>query len=232
MAKKQYCYEYPRPSVAVDCVTFGLDEGDLKVLLIERKHDPFAGSWALPGGFVEMNEDLETAARRELEEETHVRLSYLEQLHTYGAPERDPRGRVISVAYFALVKLVDHNVMADSDAKNAKWFCVNKLPKLAFDHRKIVTMARVRLEGKVRYQPIGFDLLPKKFTLSQLQKLYETILDRKLDKRNFRRKILAMNLLTELDETESGVPHRAAKLYQFNRSNYNKLVKAGFNFEL
>lgn len=179
-----------------------------------------------------MDEDLETAARRELEEETHLNLSYLEQLYTFGAPNRDPRGRTISVAYFALVKLADHLPIADSDASRADWFPADRLPKLAFDHKQIVATALERLHNKVRYQPIGFDLLPRKFTLRQLQSLYETILGRELDKRNFRKKILSMNLLQELDESESGVPHRAAKLYRFHRTSYNRLVKAGFNFEI
>lgn len=229
---KKYCYEYPRPAVSVDCVTFGLDEDSLKILLIQRKHDPFAGQWALPGGFVDMDEDLETAARRELEEETHLRLSYLEQLYTFGAPGRDPRGRTISVAYFALVKLIDHQLQADSDAREVRWFPAKRLPKLAFDHKQIVATALQRLHNKVRYQPIGFDLLPPKFTLRQLQTMYETILGRELDKRNFRKKILSTNVLKELAETESDVAHRAAKLYRFNRTSYNRLVKAGFNFEI
>ena len=224
-------YEYARPALAVDCAVFGLDEG-LKVLLIERGLDPFKGSWALPGGFVEMDESLDQAARRELEEETSLKNVFLEQLYTFSQPDRDPRDRVVSVGYFALVRLSDHRLQAATDAIDAKWFDVQKLPKLAFDHAKILKMAKERLQGKVRYQPIGFELLPKKFTLRQLQQLYEVVLERELDKRNFRKKILSMGILKELEEMESGVAHRAARLYRFNKTNYQELTRQGFNFEI
>lgn len=227
-----YRYKYPRPAVTVDCVVFGLDERDLKVLLIERDGEPFRGCWALPGGFVEMSESLDAAALRELREETGVEKLFLEQLYTFGAVDRDPRGRVISVAYYSLVKLSDHRVRAATDARNAAWFALDDLPSLAFDHREIVRIAHARLRGKVRYQPIGFELLPAKFTLRQLQQLYECVLDRSLDKRNFRKKILSMNLLEELDEVELDVAHRAARLYRFDRRAYQALVKQGFNFEI
>jgi 8-oxo-dGTP diphosphatase len=227
-----YTYEYPRPAVTVDCVVFGLDEEDLKVLLIRRGLEPYQGRWALPGGFVKMEESLEGAARRELEEEAGVRPNVLEQLYTFGAPERDPRGRVVTVAYFALVKLMDHRVQAATDAREAAWFSVWDLPKLAFDHGDIIAMALQRLKGKVRYQPIGFELLPPKFTLTQLQRMYEKILERELDKRNFRKKILSMELLEELDEVEQDVSHRAARLYRFDSKKYKQLEKQGFNFEL
>ncbi len=227
-----YTYDYPRPSVTVDCVVFGLDEEDLKVLLIQRSLEPFKGRWALPGGFVRMEESLEDAARRELAEEAGVRPGLLEQLYTFGEPGRDPRGRVITVAYFALVKLTDHKVQAATDASEAAWFSVWDMPKLAFDHAEVVATALQRLKGKVRYQPIGFELLPPKFTLTQLQRLYETILEKELDKRNFRKKILAMDLLEELDEVEQDVSHRAARLYRFDHKKYKQLEKAGFNFEL
>ena len=224
-------YEYARPALAVDCVVFGLDK-NLKVLLIERGLDPFRGSWALPGGFVEMDESLDEAARRELEEETSLKNIFLEQLYTFSAPDRDPRERVVSAAYYALVRLSDHRLQAATDAKDARWFDVQQLPTLAFDHAKILQMAKERLQSKVRYQPIGFELLPKKFTLRQLQQLYEVVLERELDKRNFRKKILSMEILKELDETESGVAHRAARLYRFDKTNYQKLTRQGFNFEI
>lgn len=227
-----HTYEYPRPALTVDCVVFGMDEGDLKVLLIKRGVDPFAGKWALPGGFVRMDESLDDAARRELEEEAGIRPSHLEQLYTFGEPGRDPRGRVVTVAYFALVKLSDHRVHASTDAREAAWFSVWDTPKLAFDHADILGTALQRLKGKVRYQPIGFELLPPKFTLTQLQRLYEIILERELDKRNFRKKILSMDLLEELDEVEQDVSHRAARLYRFDHKKYKQLEKAGFNFEL
>lgn len=227
-----YTYEYPRPALTVDCVVFGLDDEDLKVLLIRRGVEPFAGRWALPGGFVRMEESLDDAARRELDEEAGIRPNHLEQLYTFGTPGRDPRGRVVTVAYFALVKLSDHVPHAATDARDAAWFSVWDTPKLAFDHADVLGTALHRLKGKVRYQPIGFELLPPKFTLTQLQRLYEVILERELDKRNFRKKILAMDLLEELDEVEQDVSHRAARLYRFDHKKYKQLEKAGFNFEL
>jgi 8-oxo-dGTP diphosphatase len=227
-----HTYEYPRAALTVDCVVFGLDEEELKVMLIKRALAPSAGKWALPGGFVRVEETLDDAARRELEEETGLRNIFLEQLYTFGAVDRDPRERVVSVAYYALVNLGDHNVHAASDASDAAWFGVHDVPSLAFDHADILHAALERLRGKLRYQPIGFELLPKKFTLSQLQRLYELVLERELDKRNFRKRVLAMDLLVELDEVEQDVAHRAARLYRFDERKYKRLVKQGFNFEL
>jgi len=227
-----YTYEYPRPSVTVDCVVFGLDEDDLKVLLIQRNLEPFGGKWALPGGFVKLFESLDEAARRELKEETGVDHARLEQLYTFGDVSRDPRERVITVAYYALANLADHKVKAATDARHAAWFPVDELPTLAFDHKHILDVALERLKGKVRYQPIGFELLPEKFTLTQLQRLYEKILERDLDKRNFRKKILGMDLLIETDEIEQDVAHRAARLYRFDEKKYRRLVQKGFNFEI
>jgi 8-oxo-dGTP diphosphatase len=228
-----FSYNYPRPALTVDCVVFGFDEGELKVLLIERGLEPFAGKWALPGGFVRVDESLEDAARRELREETGLSGVFLEQLYTFGDDvNRDPRERVVSVAYYALVPLAPHELLAATDARSAAWFAVAGLPSLAFDHDRIVAAAVVRLQGKVRYQPIGFELLPEKFTLSQLQHLYEAILERPLDKRNFRKKILGMGVLVETNEIEQDVAHRAARLYRFDESKYRRLVKRGFNFEI
>src|SRR5207253_3197632 len=171
-------------------------------------------------------------ARRELGEETGLERVFLEQLYSLGAPDRDPRRRVVSVAYYALVQLCDHRVKAASDARNAAWFAVGEVPSLAFAHEDVLAMARSRLRGTVRYQPIGFELLPPKFTLSQLQRLYEVVLETPLDKRNFRKKILSMGLLQELDEIEQDVAHRAARLYRFEDRKYRQLVRRGFNFEL
>jgi 8-oxo-dGTP diphosphatase len=227
-----HCYEYPRPALTVDCVVFGFDEGDLKILLIQRDLEPFAGKWALPGGFVRVEESLDEAALRELQEETGVSKVYLEQLYTFGEPKRDPRERVITAAYYALVKLSNHRIKAATDARNAAWFSICDMPRVAFDHEEIIETALRRLKGKVRYEPIGFELLPQKFTLTQLQHLYETILETTLDKRNFRKKILGMNLLIETDEIEQDVAHRAARLYRFHETKYRQLEKAGFNFEL
>ena len=225
-------YEFPRPALTVDCVVFGLDEPDLKVLLIRRDLEPFRGKWALPGGFVHVDESLEDAAKRELREETGLEKVFLEQLYTYGDLNRDPRERVVTVAYYALVRLSNHRVVAATDARDAAWFGVHDAPRLAFDHDRILNAAYQRLQNKLRYEPIGFELLPRKFTLRQLQRLYEIILDRPLDKRNFRKKILGMDVLEELDEVETDVAHRAARLYRFNQKRYREMVKRGVNFEI
>jgi 8-oxo-dGTP diphosphatase len=213
-------------------VVFGFDEGDLKVLLIERALDPFKGRWALPGGFVRVDETLDDAARRELREEAGLDDVFLEQLYTFGAVERDPRERVVSVAYYALVRSAAHETRAASDASDARWFRISNVPKLAFDHGQILAAALQRLKGKVRYEPIGFELLPPKFTLSQLQHLYEAVLETELDKRNFRKKVLSFGLLVPLKETLMAGRHRPAQLFRFDEEKYAKLRKRGFNFEV
>src|SRR5215468_10829668 len=227
-----YTYQYPRAALTVDCVVFGFDEGELKVLLIQRGLEPFKGRWALPGGFVRVEETLDEAARRELREEAGLKNVFLEQLYTFGAVDRDPRERVVSVAYYALVKLAIHETRAATDAADARWFPISKIPKLAFDHADILATALARLKGKVRYEPIGFELLPPKFTLSQLQHLYEAVLETELDKRNFRKKVLSFGLLVPLQETQMLGRHRPAQLFRFDMEKYEKLKKRGFNFEL
>lgn len=227
-----HTYQFPRAALTVDCVVFGLDESELKVLLIERGLEPFKGKWALPGGFVRVDETVYEAARRELAEEAGLKDVFLEQLYTFGEVDRDPRERVVSVAYYALVKLVDYTTQAATDAADARWFPVTKVPRLAFDHGDILATALARLKGKVRYQPIGFELLPPKFTLSQLQHLYEAILETALDKRNFRKKVLSFGLLVPLKETRMAGRHRPAQLFRFDADKYEKLKKKGFNFEL
>ncbi|MBB4079863.1 8-oxo-dGTP diphosphatase [Lewinella aquimaris] len=219
-------YSHPRPSVTVDVVVFGYDGGrDLKLLLIQRGGEPFKGQWALPGGFVDMEEDLEASALRELEEETGVKDLFVEQLYTFGAPGRDPRGRVISVAYFALVNLTDHPAVAASDAARVEWFKLHELPELAFDHAEIIELATSRLRAKVRYQPIGFELLPREFTLAELQALYETVLGvPQFNKRNFRTRIMKTGILQEVGRQEN-VAHRPAVLYSFNEETYHRLVQ-------
>jgi 8-oxo-dGTP diphosphatase len=210
--------DYPRPSVTVDLVIFTIAEDDLKVLLIRRGVEPFKGRWALPGGFVEIDESLEQAAARELQEEVGVTNLYLEQLYTFGDPKRDPRGRVISVAYFALVDAERQRIVAASDAADAAWCSVfdpELRARLAFDHKKILDTAVWRLRNKIEWTTVGYELLPKKFTLSELQRVYEIILQRPVDKRNFRKKILAQGQVQELNETRSDVAHRPARLYSF-----------------
>jgi 8-oxo-dGTP diphosphatase len=227
-----YSYKYPHPAVTVDCVVFGLasDSSDLNVLLIQRDLDPFRGRWALPGGFVRMDEDLEAAARRELAEETGVADLYIEQLAAFGAPGRDPRERVITVAWLAIVNLFDHPVHASTDARSAGWFTVEDLPALAFDHASIVSAALARLRRKVREEPIVFEFLPARFTLGQVQKLVETILGASLDKRNFRKKLHSTGLLVPLEVVEMDVAHRAAQLYSLDRGRWEELRggKPGF----
>jgi len=230
-----FTYKYARPALTVDCVVFGLDDGDLKkgdlkILLIQRKLEPFKGQWALPGGFVEMDETLDEAARRELEEETGVKDLFLEQLYTFSGVNRDPRERVVSVAYYALVNLDEHPATAASDAEQAAWFSALYLPELAFDHAAIYAAALARLQGKLRAEPVGFELLPKTFTLSQLQQLYETVLNQELDKRNFRKRILKMDLLIDTEEKQKNVSHRAAQLYRFDEEKYEILKQTGFVF--
>jgi len=227
-----HTYRHARAALTVDCVVFGFDAGELKVLLIQRALAPFKGQWALPGGFVHVDETLDDAARRELAEETGLQHVFLEQLYTFGAVKRDPRERVVSVAHFALVKLSDHAAKAATDAAEAAWFKISALPRLAFDHADMVAAALTRLQGKVRYQPIGFELLPPKFTLSELQHLYEAILATALDKRNFRKKVLGFGLLVPLKETQMTGRHRPAQLFRFAADKYEKLKQRGFHFEL
>ena len=227
-----YTYEHPRGALTVDCVVFGFDGADLSVLLIKRGLQPFKGKWALPGGFVRLDESLDEAARRELAEETGLTEVFLEQLYSFGAVDRDPRERVVSVAYYALVKPEDHHTLAATDAIEAKWYELSSCPTLAFDHHAILESALVRLRGKLAYQPIGFELLPEKFTLTQLQRLYEAVLGCALDKRNFRKKVLSFDLLKPLNESFREGAHRPAKLYRFNKKRYNQLQKKGFSFEL
>ena len=227
-------YEYERPGLTVDCVIFGLDldEEVLQVMLIERDVEPYAGVWAIPGGFVKSGETLMEAATRELEEETGITGVFLEHLYTFGDPDRDPRGWVVSVAYYALVSPDKHYIHATADARQAQWFPVTAVPQLAFDHAEILATALQRIRGKLTYAPIGFELLPQRFTIKQLQKLYEIVLDRKLDNRNFRKRIFGMDVLRELGEMQKGVPHRAARLYKFDERKYNHMLKRGLSFEL
>ncbi len=221
-----------KSAFTVDNVIFGFDEADLKVLLIKRAEAPFEGKWALPGYFVYPNEDLDTAAKRVLQELTGLRNVYLEQVKTFGAPGRHPMGRVITVAYFSLVKISAFTLQPASIASKAQWHSVSRLRNLAFDHKEILDAAFHRLKWGIRTRPVGFELLPRKFTLTQLQHLYEAILETELDKRNFRKKILSMDLLIDLDETQEGVAHRPARLYSFDPKRYEQFLDEGFSFEL
>lgn len=223
-----------KSAFSVDNVIFGFDGGDLKILLIQRGAAPYKGKWALPGDLVYPNEDLDTAAERVLEQLTGLRGVYLEQVRAFGAVDRHPLGRVITIAYFSLIKISDYNVTPASFAQSAKWHSVGKVGDLAFDHKEILESCLKRLKRKVRMAPIGFELLPPKFTLTELQQLYESILapPKGIDKRNFRKKILSTNLLNDLNQVQEGVAHRPAKLYQFDRDKYEQLVADGYSFDI
>lgn len=221
--------------IAVDAIVFGYSKTHgVAVLLIKRKYPPFKNSWAIPGGFVLPNESLEDGVKRELQEETGITVNYLEQLYTFGLPNRDPRQRVISVAYFALVKsALFQQLKASTDAEEAQWFNINALPSLAFDHQTILQAAIERVRAKVRYQPIGFELLDKKFPFSDVEKLYTALLDRPIDRRNFTKKILSFGLLEETGELALGNgAGRPSKMYQFNKKRYLQLQQEGIFFEI
>jgi 8-oxo-dGTP diphosphatase len=214
--------------LAVDIVIFTIQSGTLKVLLVKRRIPPYAGRFAVPGGFVHEDEDLDQAALRELQEETGVSDVYLEQLYSFGKPDRDPRGRVVTVAYFALVS-ADRPLRAGTDAAEADWCSVDKLPSLAFDHASILDYALERLRNKLEYTTVGFQLLPQKFTLTELQEVYEAILGKELDKRNFRRKMSLLKILKPLPEYRRG-GQRPAQLYRFVAARFEKLKDKGIFF--
>ncbi|MXV16215.1 NUDIX hydrolase [Hufsiella ginkgonis] len=216
----------------VDCVVFGFDEGELKVLLIERNEEDYTGWWALPGYYVQQDEGLDPAAERILYELTGLRDIYMEQFYAFGDVDRHPQGRVITVAYFAMIRLNPLKELKPviNYARKAFWHPINDLPKLAFDHTQIFEKSLEKIRRKISYQPIAFELLPEKFTLTQLQHLYELILNKKLDKRNFRKKMLNYGILKELDEKQRGVSYRAATLYKFDRRKYARLFQKELSF--
>lgn len=219
-------------NVSTDCVIFGFDNSELKVLLVKLAVEPAKGQWALPGSNILYDEDLDDAAKRVLCEFTGLDNVYMEQFQCFGKTSRFPLFRVITITFFALLKIVDYSLEPGPKVSETHWHSINKLPKLPFDHKEIIEAARNRLKQRVRIRPIGFELLPKKFTLTQIQLLYEAILNIKLDTRNFRKKLLRLNILKDLNERQKSVAHRAAKLYKFDKRNYNKLKDQGFNFEL
>lgn len=208
-----YQYEYPHPAVTTDIVIFTVRDKQLKLLLIMRGGEPYKGQWALPGGFVQLDEDLKTGARRELAEETGISGVYLEQLYTFGAVDRDPRERVITIAYYALIPSDKIVLQAATDAEAVGWFSMDELPKLAFDHKDIVAMAHKRLVAKLDYSTIAFQFMPREFTLSELQAVYEIILREELDRRNFRKWVLALEQIEETGDERRDGAHRPAKLY-------------------
>lgn len=224
--------DYFKFGVSVDCIVFSYHQGKVKVLLVERGAEPFAGSWALVGDLVPMNVDLDNAANNVLHNLTGLRDIFMEQFYTFGSVNRHPAGRVVTVGYYSLVKGSELEPVASSWAKSTQWFDINDLPPLGFDHQEILSKGIETLKSRVRRRPVGFELLPSKFTLLELQELYEALLGCKFDKPNFRKKILGMRLLIPLNEVQSNVAHRPAKLFQFDENKYHKLKKQGFAFEL
>ncbi len=220
-----FTYRYPHPAVTTDIVIFTIRQDELKVLLIKRALPPYKNQWALPGGFIKMEEGLEEGARRELEEETGVTGVYLEQLYTFGQPDRDPRERVITVAYYALIPSDELEPKAASDAENVSWFGLKEPPDLAFDHKEILKMAHERLIAKLDYSTIAFRFMPTQFTLSELQHVYEVILREQIDKRNFRKRILSLNLIKETGKERKAGAHRPAKLYRVKNPNRIDFIK-------
>ncbi len=220
---------HDRMLIAVDCIIFGFDGKALKALFIKRGFDPESGNWSLMGGFVKKDESVENAAFRILEVLTGITNIYLEQLFSFGAPKRDPGGRVVSIAYFALIKIDDYSDELMKE-HNAKWFDIKRIPPMIFDHKKMILMAKDRLRQKVANHPIGFELLPEKFTLPQLQNLYEAIYESTFDKRNFSRKILSLHILKKLDEKEKSLSKKGAFYYTFDHNKYKKLAREGLKF--
>lgn len=217
-------------NVTVDIVIFTIRDAALHVLLVQRGVGPYRGAWAIPGGYVSEDESLDAAALRELREETGVSDVYLEQLYTFGDPGRDPRGRVVTVTYYALVAADRAPLLAGSDAADVRWWPARALPTLAFDHRAILDYALTRLRNKLEYTTVGFQLLPERFTLTELQRVYEAILDRPLDKRNFRRKLELLDVLEPLDEWRRAGVTRPARLYRFSAERFEKLRDRGILF--
>jgi len=218
--------------LSVDCVVFGYHEGKIRVLLIERDAEPYRGSWALPGDLVSPKDDLLFSANSVLTKLTGLKNIFMEQFLTFGSVNRHPAGRVATVGYYSLVKSDNYDPVASSWAKSLKWFDIRELPELAFDHDRILDKGIRTLQRRVRYRPVGFELLPNKFTLKELQVLYEALLEVEFDKPNFRKKILSMDLLVQLDELETNVSHRPAKLFRFDEQKYKILRSEGFNFDI
>lgn len=229
MKELKYYYKYPHPAVATDCVIFGFDGMSIKVLLILRGIEPYKGQWALPGGFVGIDESAEECARRELQEETGLDGVSVEQFHTFSDINRDPRERVISIAYYALVKLSE--VRGGDDASKAQWFSYNDIPSLAFDHDCILRMALRHLRDRICFEPVGFDLLPEVFTMTELQRLYEAILGVKFDRRNFYNKMLKLGVLTSAEPRPENASRRIPSKYRFNAEKYAELKQRGFRLE-
>lgn len=224
-----YHYKYPHPSVTTDCVIFGFDGTRMKVLLVQRGAEPFKGRWAFPGGFLQMDESAEEGALRELREETGLSGAFIRQFHTFSAPDRDPRERVITIAFYALIRIQE--VTGGDDAADARWFALDEVPQLAFDHDQILRMAEQALRQQIHFEPVGFELLPEKFTLRELRTLYEAILGVRFDKRNFSNKLNRLGLLEQLNEKVNPSRKKEASLFRFNKTKYDELKQKGCRLE-
>ena len=229
MKELKFCYRYPHPAVAADCVLFGYDGNNIKILLIQRGNYPYKTSWAFPGGFMNLNETAEEAARRELEEETGLKNVAVRQFYTFTDVERDPRERVLSIAHYALVRISE--VKAADDANDARWFSLNEIPNLAFDHDIILNKALTTLKERICFEPIVFELLPEIFKMSELQKVYEDILEIKFDRRNFYKKMNKLGILTEVEGRAKDSSRRIPIFYRFNAEKYAELKQKGFRLE-
>jgi len=224
-----YYNEYDSLMLAVDCIIFGFDGKEIKALLVKRRLEPELGNWSLMGGFVNNNESIDAAANRILDQLTGLTSIYMEQLYCFGDVDRDPGGRVVSVAYFALIKIDDYSQELMKE-HHAKWFSLNKMASLVFDHKQMIKIAKLRLQQKVSHQPIGFALLPDKFTLQQLQALYEAIYETVFDKRNFSKKVLSLGVLKKLNEKDKKTSKKGSYYYVFIREKYSKLENENFTF--
>lgn len=231
MSLPSFYVSAPRHLVAVDCIIFGFEDGKLKLLIIKRKVDPMEGAWSLVGGFVQEGESTNNAAARVLRQTTGIQDIYMDQLQCYGEVDRDTGARVISVAYYALIRISEHDRMLANE-HGAHWLSLHQIPELIFDHSQMLADAMARLRDEARFHPIGFELLPEKFSLPQLRNLYEEIYQRPLDKRNFRKKILAMDILEKLDEKDKSTSKKGANLYRFDKEKYTALTEKGFVFEI
>ena len=229
MSELNYHYKYPHPAVTADCVVFGFDGVSIKVLLVKRGVEPYKGKWALPGGFMKIDETAEECAKRELEEETGLTNTSVEQFYTFTDVNRDPRERVVTIAHYALVRLSD--VKGGDDAEVAQWFTQSEIPSLAFDHDRILRMALNCLKERICFEPIGFELLPEVFTMTELQNLYEAILEVKFDRRNFYNKMLKLGLLAEAEPRPENASRRTPSKYRFNAAKYAELKQKGFRLE-
>lgn len=229
MSEQVFTYHYPHPAVTADCVVFGFDGSQLQLLLIERGNEPYKGCWAFPGGFMNIDETAEQCAVRELYEETGLRIKDIEQFHTYTSVDRDPRERVITVAFWAIAHV--EAVSGGDDAAKAEWFPVDKIPNMAFDHAEILSCALENLKQRVYFEPVVFELLPYEFTMSQLQKLYEAILGVRFDRRNFAKKMLHFGILQPITRGEISESKRETTMYSFNKNSYQTLKQRGFRLE-